>query len=265
MLARERANWFDTEGNLYVSPLTTPLSDSVAGICIAQTDRTPLDAFAKGCAIDGVASRVERKLDNREGYRLAIDRIEDMTKELTLEIPHIRSRRKMDEVRTFLAYLERPRIVERDSIRRAREMVSKWNLPATPLRRVMDPLDRANWHETEGCLSVGPHAFLSKSGGEFLVSQFEKEPLQDFVAGCAKDGVSCSIYHREVETGTEHFARIRRLDQIAFELSLEIPFFRLRKTMNQVKTFIDYIWMPRKRFSNSLEVARKVLGRGPVV
>jgi len=129
----------------------------------------------------------------------------------------------------------------------------------------MDPMDRANWHETEGCLSVGPHAFLSKSGGEFLVSQFEIEPLQDFVAGCSKDGVSCSIYNREVESGVEYFARIRRLDQIALELSKEIPFLRLRKTTSQIKKFIDYIWMPRKKLSNSLEVARKVLGGGPVV
>src|SRR5271157_1330359 len=128
MLPRERANWFDTEGNLYVSPLTTPLSDSVASICIAQIDRTPLDAFATGCAIYGIASRVERKLDNGEGYRLTIDRVEDIAKELSLEIPYIRSRRKLDEIRALLTHFERPRAVERYTIRRAQEMASKWNL-----------------------------------------------------------------------------------------------------------------------------------------
>ena len=129
----------------------------------------------------------------------------------------------------------------------------------------MNAMDRANWHETEGCLSIGPHAFYSKSGAEFLVSQFEVEPLQDFAAGCAGDGISCEIYCREVKAGLEYYVRIRRLDQIALELSQEMPYLRTRKTINQVWTFLDYIWMPRKRLSNSLEVARKVLVRGPVV
>ena len=263
MQPRERANWFDTEGNLYVSPPTTSLSDSVVGMCVAQTDQTPLEAFAKGMALDGIASRVERKLDNGDGYRLTIDRVEDIATELSLEIPYFRTRRKIVEIRSFLSYLERPRALERDPIRRARKLACEWNLPAAPSRSPMNRADRANWHETEGCLSVGPRSFLTKSGAEFLISQFEKEPLQDFVAGCAKDGISCSIHHREVAAGIEYYARIRRLDQIALEISQEIPFLRLRKTMNQVKTFEDYIWMPRKRVSDSLEVARDVLGRGP--
>jgi len=265
MLPRERANWFDTEGNLYVSPFSTPLSNSVVTMCVSQTERTPLDEFANGIAFDGIASRVERKIGNGEGYRLTIDRVQDIAKELSLELPFIRTRRKIEEIRAFLSYLERPRSVVREDIRRARDIASEWDLPAKPSRVKMDPMDRANWHETEGCLSTGPHAFLSKSGAEFIVSQFEIEPLQDFVAGCVSDGVSCSVQHRKKDTGVEYYVRIRRQDQIAFELSKEIPYFRTRKAMIQAQNFANYIWTPRDRFSNSLEVAREMLAGGPVV
>jgi len=233
-------------------------------LCVAQTDKTPLEAFARGSALDGIASRIETKSESGEGYRLTIDRVEDIAKELSLEIPYIRCRRKIEEIRAFLTHLERPRVVERNALRRAQEIAFEWNLPVAPSRRAMDPMDRANWHETEGCLSVGLQAFLSKSGAEFLISQFEIEPLQDFVAGCAKDGVACSVYRRAVATGVEYYARIRRLDQIALELAQEIPFLRSRKAMSQVKTFFDYIWMPRKRIRRNVDAARKVLGREPI-
>lgn len=265
MFPRERANWFDTEGNLYVSPQTTPLNDSVASICVSQIDRTPLDAFARGAAEDGIASRIERKAYNGEGYRLTIDRVEDIAKELSLEMPFIRSRQKWREIRAYLAHLERPRAVKRDNILRAREIVSERNFSASAARGAMNPMDRANWHETEGCLSVSPGGLSSKSGAVLLVSQFEIEPLQDFVVGCAKDGITCEIYRRVVDTGVEYSVRTRRLNQIALELSLEIPYLRTSKTLNQIRAFADYIWLPRKRLSNSLEEARKVLARGPVV
>ena len=130
----------------------------------------------------------------------------------------------------------------------------------------MNAMDRANWHETEGCLSAGPKAFLFKSGAEFIVSQFEVEPIQDFAAGCAKDGISSKIYQKKVRTGVEYFVRIRRLNQIALEVSKELPYLRLRKSLMQVQNFIDYIRMSRRRQSKSLEIARNVLGvQGPVV
>lgn len=262
MLPRERANWFDTEGNLYVSPITTPLSDSVVCFCVSQIDRAPLDAFADGAARNGIASRVDRKPGNGEGYRLTIDRVEHVARELSLELPYIRSQQKIVEIRAFLAHLSRVRTVKRESISRALELASKWNLSTTPPKGAMLPMDRANWHETEGCLSVGPHAFLSRSGAELLVSQFELAPLQDFRAGCARDGISCRVYQREVESGTEYFVRIRRLDQIACEVSREMPFLRTKKAFDQLRGLIDYIWMPRRRISKSVGIARKVLRPG---
>jgi hypothetical protein len=186
MLPRERANWFDTEGNLYVTSPIVNLSDSVVSLCIAQIERGPLDAFASGSALDGIASRIDRKTSNDEGYRLTIDRVEDIAKELTIELPFIRTRRKMEEIRLFLAHINRPRAKERVNIQRARELIAEWEFSGAPTREPMNAMDRANWHETEGCLSVGGKAFTSKSGAAFLVSQFELEPLQDFVAGCTK-------------------------------------------------------------------------------
>lgn len=234
MLPRERANWFDTEGNLYVTPPAKKLSDSAVSLCIAQIERRPLDAFASGTALDGIASRIERKTGNGEGYRLTIDRVEDVAKELSMELPFIRSRRKREEIRAFMAHISRPRAKEGGNIRRARELSSEWDFSGSPTRVAMDAMDRASWHETEGCLSVGRKAFLSKSGAEFLVPQFEVEPLQDFVAGCAKDGISSTVYHRKVKTGVEYFVRIRRLDQIALEVSKELPYLRLWKSLIQV-------------------------------
>lgn len=260
MLPRERANWFDTEGNLYVTPPTKKLGDSVVSLCIAQIERSPLDAFASGAALNGVASRIERKTGNGEGYRLTIDRVGDIAKELSVELPFIRCRLKREEIRAFLAHMSRPRAKERGNIRRARILASEWDFPGIPTREPMDAMNRANWHETEGCLSAGPKTFLSKSGAEFIVSQFEIEPIQDFAAGCAKDGISSNVYHRNLRTGVEYFVRIRRLDQIALEVSKELPYLRLRKSLIQVRTFIAYIRMPRRRLSKSLEIARNVLG-----
>ena len=201
MFPCERANWFDTEGNLYVSPLTKPLTDSVVSMCVGQVDRAPLNAFAHGASLAGIATRIERKKGNGEGYRLTIDRISDVARELLLELPFIRTRRKVDEIRAFVSYLERKRTLERDEIRRAREAASEWDLSAVPSRRAMDPMDRANWHETEGCLSLGPRAFQLKSGAALIVSQFEIEPLEAFTVGCARDGIACHLYQKRAETG----------------------------------------------------------------
>jgi hypothetical protein len=233
-------------------------------MCVGQADKTPLDAFAEGAAIDGIATRIGRKVDNGEGYRLIIDRILDIANELSLELPFIRSRQKMKEIRAFLEHLERPRALERNEIRRAREVASELDFSSAPSRRAMDPMDRANWHETEGCLSVGPRAFQSKSGAALLVSQFEIEPLKDFMAGCAIDGITCHLYRKGAETGVEYFVRIRRQDQIALELSKEMPYLRTKKSVNQIQAFVNYIWMPRKHLTRSLELARRVSGREPI-
>ena len=259
MSPRERANWFDTEGNLYSSPVSKPLSDSIVEMCISQQDRSPLDSFAEGLHYYNIGCRIGRETGKGKGYRLAITHMEDIARELTLELPFIRSQRKIDEIKRFIAFVRRDRRATKKSVERAIETVSRIDLSNVPIRSAMSPMDRANWYETEGHLGASVGGRSWGSGAELTISQSEEPPLRDFAAGCVRDGVSCKVFGRKVASGTEYVLRIRRLDQIALELCREIPYFRTGRSLNQVQSFLDFIHFPRTRISESLELARQIL------
>ncbi len=106
---------------------------------------------------------------------------------------------------------------------------------------------------------------LDGGSAQFVVSQAEESPLRCFAAGCLNEGIGSNIYIRKKETGIEYMLRIRRLDDIAREVNKELPYFRTEKSLNQVRSFIDFIHLPRRRLSKRLELARKALPRGLVV
>lgn len=83
--------------------------------------------------------------------------------------------------------------------------------------------------------------------------------------GCMNDGIGSALYCRRRPHGIEYVLRIRRVDHIALEVRMELPYFRMQKTKEQVRSFIEFIHLPRKRISKSLELARMVLPCGPVV
>ncbi len=265
MRPRERANWFDTEGNLYTSPLEKPLCDSIVALCVSQQDRVPLDAFALGLSRTGTECRITREAGNGNGFRLTISRMEDITRELALELPFIRNQKKLDQICSFVNFVRRERRVARETTTRTLQMVSRLQLPPSPNSRPMDPMDRANWFETEGCLSSSLKEGVEGTGAQFAVSQAESSPLKCFAAGCFDSGIGSTVYSRKKQSGIEYILRIRRLDHIALEVSKELPYLRMEKSLSQVRSFVEFIHLPRRRFSKTLELAKLVLPRGPVV
>ena len=265
MNPRERANWFDTEGNLYTSPAEKPLRDSIVAMCVSQKDRIPLDAFAMGLLRNGIECRVTREMGNGQGFRLTISRMEDIARELAFELPFIRNQKKLDQFRGFVNFVRRERRVTRQATSRTLQMVTRLELPRVPNTGAMNPMDRANWFDTEGCLCSSLDRSLEGGGAEFIVSQAESQPLQCFAAGCLNDGIGSNLYSRRKQHGIEYVLRIRRLDHIALEVGMELPYLRTEKSLSQIRSFLDFIHLPRKRLSKSLELARLVPLRGPVV
>ncbi len=191
--------------------------------------------------------------------------MEDIAKEVALELPFLRNQKRLCQIWNFANFVRRERRARRQTMLRTFQVISRFELPRAPSRKAMDPMDRANWFETEGCLSSSPGESFAGSGAEFVVSQAERSPLQCFATGCLNDGVVSRLYNRVNQNGMEYVLRIRRLDHIATEVSRELPFLRTQKGMSQVASFIEFIHLPRKRLSKSLELARLALPRGPVV
>ena len=78
-------------------------------------------------------------------------------------------------------------------------MASLMKLPLMPNRRSMNPMDRADWFEAEGCLSSGSDGDLG-SGSELIFSQAEKSPLECFATGCLESAVEARLYGRRGRT-----------------------------------------------------------------
>lgn len=262
----ERANWFDTEGNLYVSPANKSLKQSVTFICISQFERTPLEDFQEGAASDGIECRIiTRRRGNTEEHMLLIVELESIARELIMEAPFIRTTRKLAQLQNFREFVLRERSQTRQSLRRARELLSSLESPLVASRKAMDVKERANWTDTEGCLYVTDPGSNSNAGeASMFVSQSQRDPLDDFASGALRDGVLSTVYHR-LRTTDEYTVRIRRLDAIAREISLELPYLRTKKRREQARRFKEYLFKPRVRVGKSLRAAREILSNGPVV
>lgn len=266
MNACERADWFDTEGNLYVSPSSKPLKKSVTFICVSQFDRSPLEDFKEGAAMDGVECRIlPGHQGKQEEYMLLVAGLENIAKELVMEASFIRTARKLSQIRNFREFIlgERTRI--KGSVKVARKLLGSLPAPLSASRRPMGVIERANWFDTEGCLYVSrPRSNSNSEEVSMSVSQSQREPLEDFANGALNDGVASTIYYRSRRTG-EYVVRIRRLDHIARELSLEIPFLRTTKRLEQIRRLKEYLGKPRARVGKSARAARGLLPNGPVV
>ena len=232
---------------------------------VSQADITQLVGFRAGLMLDRIDSRITREYGNGKGFRLTISRMEDIAKELAIELPFIRSRAKVSEIRAFSDFVARKRRIERQSLLRTLTILSRMNLSSARAGCPMNPMDRANWQETEGCISATFPGENSSFGAQLVVSQSEEAPIRDFAAGCFRDGVGGNVYKRRIKNGFEYIFRIRRLSHIALEISAEIPYLRTRKALKQVEEFAEFLNFPRKRVSNNLELARKALTGGPVV
>jgi hypothetical protein len=158
--------------------------------------------------------------------------MEDIAKELALELPFIRNQKRLDQAYRFVNFVRRERRVARETVLDTIRVISSLELPRAPSRRAMNPLDRANWFETEGCLSSSLGAASEASGAQFVVSQAERSPLQCFAVGCLNDGIESHLYNRGKQLGTEYVLRIRRLDHIALEISKELPYLRTEKSLS---------------------------------
>lgn len=259
MDAPERANWFDTEGNLYVTSPGVRLADSSAALCISQADPLPLKSFREGAETDGVESVVIHRRRRRHEYVLIVTGLEDISRELVLELPYLRNQRKLRQIKKFIGFLRRERKVVKPSLQSARRIFEPFVCDLNPCSRPMQARERATWHETEGCLNVSARSAESGTGADLQISQIELPPLVAFANGAAIDGISSSIYTRTRKSGIEYILRIRRLDHVAAEISRESPFFRTAKTVGQVRMFKEYVFSPRQRISKSLETARRLL------
>jgi len=241
MDASERANWFDTEGNLYVSPADKPLRDSITSLCISQFDELPLEDFRRGASADGIRSRIsQRRGDNGEEYVLSIVGLADIARELTMEMPYIRTSRKLAQIQDFTEFVFRERIQMKESARTARELLDSLPRQRGNLRKLMGPKERANWFDTEGCLYVGEPGKNGSREVSMMVYQSQREPLDDFAGGARKDGIMSSVYFRR-RTNDEYILRIRRLDHIVKEVALELPFLRTRRRLAQVERLKEYL------------------------
>ena len=222
MNPRERANWFDTEGNLHASPVERPLRDSIVTMCVSQQDRVSLDAFAAGLHRNGIECRIKTEAGNGQGFRLSISRMEDIARELALELPFIRNQKRLNQICNFAEFVRRERLAARQTALKTLHIVTNLKLPPVANRRAMNSLDRANWFEAEGCLSSRLDEGLAGAGAQFIV-QAESSPLQYFADGCLGDGTESKLYSRVTQNGIEHIVRIRRLDHIALEVCKELP------------------------------------------
>jgi hypothetical protein len=258
MNAKERAVWFDTEGSLYVSPTDNPLKKSVAIFSIAQSSRQPLEDFKEGAALDGINCRIIQRVKGEQSeYRLVISGLEDISKELVREAPYLRTVQKQTEVGNFRSYLARERDLTKSSVESARRLLDSLEEPLPIIRRPMDSLERANWFDTEGCLSVSRNRRHSRDVSMF-VAQSQREPLEDFAIGAGNDGVDSTIFYRR-RISDEYEVRIRRIDHIARELSLEVPFLRTQDRAEQIQRFKKFLGEPRKKLKESVRQARDIL------
>lgn len=266
MNARERANWFDTEGSLYVSPPGRPLKQSVAFISISQFDRLPLEDFLIGAEMDGVRCKITSRHSGSPGeYLLLITTLEDIAREIVAEAPYIRTVGKIREIEKFRDFLQRVRVRLNKGTNAARELLDSLEWPLNILRTSMTIEDRANWFDTEGNLYVTRSDSKSKTKeASMTISQAQLEPIEDFAKGALDNGVISKIYHRQ-RISDEYLVRIRRLDQIAKELHYELPFLRTKSKVDEVGRLKEFLELPRARVSCSLKIARDLLSSGPVV
>lgn len=265
--ARERAAWFDTEGNLYVTPPSVPLKKSVAIYCISQFDQAPLEDFKNGALADGVRCQLLRGFRGKSKECLAkIADLESIAREIGLELPFIRTARKLAQVKRFQEFILRPRVQTRKSVEAARKLLCSQLDGCSTSRRPMEASERAIWFEAEGYLYV-PSPNVSRKWGpvELRVSQFERKPLDDFAEGARHDGIDCRLGYRWRTKPGEYYVRIRRIDEVAKELVLESPYIRTVKRLEQIQSFKEYLARPRTRVTKSLGVARELLLGGPVV
>lgn len=104
----------------------------------------------------------------------------------------------------------------------------------------MSPRERANWFDAEGCLYVGDRKEHGSREVSMSVYQSQREPLEDFAFGANKNGVASHIYSRR-RINDEFIMRIRRLDHIVTEISLELPYLRTSKRLAQVRKLKEYL------------------------
>ena len=91
-----------------------------------------------------------------------------------------------------------------------------------------------------------------------FVAQSQREPLEDFALGASSDGVESTLFYRR-RISDEFEVRIRRVDHIAKEISLELPFLRTQARIEQIRQFEEFLGEPRKKLRMSVSVARETL------
>ena len=241
MAASERANWFDTEGNLHVSPSCKSLRDSIVSLCISQSDELPLHDFNLGALTDGVRCRIVSGRHGKKGERmLIINGVANIAGELSLEMPFIRTTRKLAQIQKFRGFVRRNRTRTKETLKIARRLLDSVSSCDAPLRSAMSPRERANWFDAEGCLYVGDRKEHGSREVSMSVYQSQREPLEDFAFGANKNGVASHIYSRR-RINDEFIMRIRRLDHIVTEISLELPYLRTSKRLAQVRKLKEYL------------------------
>ena len=124
----------------------------------------------------------------------------------------------------------------------------------------MNRCERASWFDTEGSLNPGR---LGKGDSKMVITQNEKKPLLDYIAGAKTDCVRCSMrYERSTRT---YFVVIQGLENIAKELNLLLPYIRTNKKLKQISRFRRYLLLRRTKHqhqaSRALDILNGVFGR----
>ncbi len=90
-----------------------------------------------------------------------------------------------------------------------------------------------------------------------VITQNERAPLLDYIAGAEEDGVRCGI-HYEKRTRT-YFATIHGMENTARELNFLLPYLRTNKKFRQVMKFRKYLRTRRKRHQHQARRALDIL------
>jgi hypothetical protein len=114
----------------------------------------------------------------------------------------------------------------------------------------MDRKERASWIDSEGAITH-----------EIMVSQDERQLLEDYCEGARRDTVECRVIPA---TEKGYNAVIEPIVSVAKEISLTEPYIRTQRKKQQIQAFKTRLATPRRRLATSIIEARRILGLTPI-
>ena len=114
--------------------------------------------------------------------------------------------------------------------------------------------ERGCWLDTEGSIDPG---LAGRGGADLVVTQMERQPLRDYIAGAKSDGIVCGMYRSRADGCC--FVTINGLENVSRELGLVLPYVRTRRRWNQVARYRNYLARKRTRHQHQAKRALEIL------